>query len=55
MRLIDYFIGQWARIYGKEPDGSLRGFTLPDRIEVPDDDDGDASSDDSDDDDVLSV
>ena len=53
-RKLDYFIGQWARIYGKEPDGSLRGFTLPDRIEVPDDD-GDASSDDSDDDDVLSV
>ena len=53
-RKLDYFIGQWARIYVKEPDGSLRGFTLPDRIEVPDDD-GDASSDDSDDDDVLSV
>ena len=53
-RKLDYFIGQWARIYGKEPDGSLRGFTLPDRIEVHDDD-GDASSDDSDNDDVLSV
>ena len=53
-RKLDYFIGQWARIYGKEPDGSLRGFTLPDRIEVPDDD-SDASSDDSDNDDVLSV
>ena len=53
-RKFDYFIGQWARIYGKEPDGSLRGFTLLDRIDVPDDD-GDTSLDDSDDDDVLSV
>ncbi|KAJ9538383.1 hypothetical protein OSB04_031116 [Centaurea solstitialis] len=51
-RKLDYFVGQWARVYGKEPDGSLRGFKLPDRVVVSDDD-GDASVDESDDD-VLS-
>ncbi|KAJ9544701.1 hypothetical protein OSB04_024408 [Centaurea solstitialis] len=46
---LDYFIDRWERVFGKEPDGKLRGFTLPDRIDVGDDDD-DVTSDD----DVLS-
>ncbi|KAJ9545693.1 hypothetical protein OSB04_025400 [Centaurea solstitialis] len=53
-RKLDYFIGQWDRVYGKEPDGTLRGFTLPDRIDVPDDD-GDPSSDESDGEDLVDV
>ncbi|KAJ9539135.1 hypothetical protein OSB04_031868 [Centaurea solstitialis] len=46
---LDYFIDRWERVFGKELDGKLRGFTLPDRIDVGDDDD-DVTSDD----DVLS-
>ncbi|KAJ9555370.1 hypothetical protein OSB04_009984 [Centaurea solstitialis] len=46
---LDYFIDRWEKVFGKEPDGKLRGFTLPDRIDVGDDDD-DVTSDD----DVLS-
>ncbi|KAJ9546781.1 hypothetical protein OSB04_019324 [Centaurea solstitialis] len=43
---LDYFIDRWERVFGKEPDGKLRGFTLPERIEVGDDDDDDTSDDD---------
>ncbi|KAJ9552463.1 hypothetical protein OSB04_016508 [Centaurea solstitialis] len=43
---LDYFIDRWERVFGKELDGKLRGFTLPDRIDVGDDDDDDTSDDD---------
>ncbi|KAJ9535758.1 hypothetical protein OSB04_un001085 [Centaurea solstitialis] len=44
---LDYFIDRWERVFGKELDGTLRGFTLPDRIDVGDDDDDDTSDDDA--------
>ncbi|KAJ9547938.1 hypothetical protein OSB04_020481 [Centaurea solstitialis] len=47
---LEYFIGRWERMYGKELDGTLRGFTLPERINILEDDDEDDGSDD----DVLS-
>ncbi|KAJ9539067.1 hypothetical protein OSB04_031800 [Centaurea solstitialis] len=43
---MDYFIGRWERVYGKEPDGTLRGFTLPDRQIISDDDGSDSDSED---------
>ncbi|KAJ9540877.1 hypothetical protein OSB04_027383 [Centaurea solstitialis] len=43
---LEYFIDRWERVFGKELDGKLRGFTLPDRIDVGDDDDDDTSDDD---------
>ncbi|KAJ9556064.1 hypothetical protein OSB04_010678 [Centaurea solstitialis] len=46
---LEYFIDRWERVFGKELDGKLRGFTLPDRIDV-----GDGDDDDTSDDDVLS-
>ncbi|KAJ9561001.1 hypothetical protein OSB04_006161 [Centaurea solstitialis] len=41
---LDYFIGRWERVFGKEPDGTLRGFTLPDRQIISDDDGSDSDS-----------
>ncbi|KAJ9567984.1 hypothetical protein OSB04_003950 [Centaurea solstitialis] len=43
---LDYFTGRWERVFGKEPDGTLRGFTLPDRQTVSDDDGSDSDSED---------
>ncbi|KAJ9564268.1 hypothetical protein OSB04_000234 [Centaurea solstitialis] len=43
---LDYFIGRWERVFGKEPDGSLREFTLPDRQIISDDDGSDSDSED---------
>ncbi|KAJ9546056.1 hypothetical protein OSB04_025763 [Centaurea solstitialis] len=43
---LEYFIDRWERVFGKELDGKLRGFTLPDRIDVGDDDDDDTSDED---------
>ncbi|KAJ9543329.1 hypothetical protein OSB04_023036 [Centaurea solstitialis] len=43
---LDYFIGRWERVYGKEPDGTLRGFTLPERQIISDDDGSDSDSED---------
>lgn len=42
---LDYFIGRWERVFGKEPDGTLRGFTLPDRQIISDDDGTEYNSD----------
>ncbi|KAJ9566898.1 hypothetical protein OSB04_002864 [Centaurea solstitialis] len=49
---LDYFIYRWERVFGKELDGTLRGFTLPERINVPDDDD--ENDEESSDDELLS-
>ncbi|KAJ9565486.1 hypothetical protein OSB04_001452 [Centaurea solstitialis] len=43
---LDYFIGRWERVFGKEPDGTLRGFTFPDRQIISDDDGSDSDSED---------
>ncbi|KAJ9557217.1 LOW QUALITY PROTEIN: hypothetical protein OSB04_011831 [Centaurea solstitialis] len=43
---LDYFIGRWERVFGKEPDGTLRGFTLPDRQIISNDDGSDSDSED---------
>ncbi|KAJ9535532.1 hypothetical protein OSB04_un001334 [Centaurea solstitialis] len=43
---LDYFIGRWERVYGKDLDGKLRGFTLPERVVIPDDIGDESESDD---------
>ncbi|KAJ9543648.1 hypothetical protein OSB04_023355 [Centaurea solstitialis] len=43
---LDYFIRRWERVFGKEPDGTLRGFTLLDRQIISDDDGSDSDSED---------
>ncbi|KAJ9546322.1 hypothetical protein OSB04_018865 [Centaurea solstitialis] len=35
---LDYFIGRWEIVFGKELDGTLRGFTLSDQQIISDDD-----------------
>ncbi|KAJ9564078.1 hypothetical protein OSB04_000044 [Centaurea solstitialis] len=51
---LDYFIGRWAKVFGKEPDGTLRGFTLPDRQIISDDEGSDTDSEDDADKDASS-
>ncbi|KAJ9545635.1 hypothetical protein OSB04_025342 [Centaurea solstitialis] len=43
---LDYFIGRWEKVFGKEPDSTLRGFTLLDRQIISDDNGSDSDSDD---------
>ncbi|KAJ9554964.1 hypothetical protein OSB04_009578 [Centaurea solstitialis] len=43
---LDYFIGRWEKVYGKELDGKLRGFTLSERVVIPNDVGDESESDD---------